>query len=231
MKSTGTIYWYGAGADVLMETTFANSEKASYTYFAGKRMAITYPNNETDFYQTDHLGNSRVVGSLAGNNVTDFYPFGGERVISTGTPTNYKFTGKERDSESGLDNFGARYNSSSLGRFMSPDPRTISLRKMIDAQQWSTFWPLLQKQGGMGGHSVATSNLGYDAFVLADDEELGGGGAPLRMLYVGGEFGQRDEDETAQVHARMGELQFRGVNGLLPIEQDVDVDQSRAAGY
>jgi RHS repeat-associated protein len=33
----------------------------------------------------------------------------------------YKFTGKERDSESGLDNFGARYASSSMGRFMSPD--------------------------------------------------------------------------------------------------------------
>jgi len=33
----------------------------------------------------------------------------------------YKFTGKERDSESGLDNFGARYDSSSMGRFMSPD--------------------------------------------------------------------------------------------------------------
>jgi len=32
------------------------------------------------------------------------------------------FTGKERDAESGLDNFGARYNSSSMGRFMSPDP-------------------------------------------------------------------------------------------------------------
>lgn len=34
----------------------------------------------------------------------------------------YKFTGKERDSESGLDNFGARYNASTMGRFMSPDP-------------------------------------------------------------------------------------------------------------
>src|SRR5436853_2979029 len=32
-----------------------------------------------------------------------------------------QLTGKERDSESGLDNFGARYDSSSLGRFMSPD--------------------------------------------------------------------------------------------------------------
>lgn len=33
----------------------------------------------------------------------------------------YKFTGKERDTESGLDNFGARYDASSLGRFMTPD--------------------------------------------------------------------------------------------------------------
>jgi RHS repeat-associated protein len=41
--------------------------------------------------------------------------------ISVGS-RGYKFTGKERDNESGLDNFGARYNASSLGRFMSPDP-------------------------------------------------------------------------------------------------------------
>jgi RHS repeat-associated protein len=33
----------------------------------------------------------------------------------------WKFTGKERGSETGLDNFGPRYNSSNLGRFMSPD--------------------------------------------------------------------------------------------------------------
>ncbi len=33
-----------------------------------------------------------------------------------------RYTGKERDSESGLDNFGARYMSSRMGRFMSPDP-------------------------------------------------------------------------------------------------------------
>jgi len=34
----------------------------------------------------------------------------------------YKFTGKERDNESGLDDFGARYYASTMGRFMSPDP-------------------------------------------------------------------------------------------------------------
>lgn len=33
-----------------------------------------------------------------------------------------RITGKERDSETGLDYFGARYNASNTGRFMSPDP-------------------------------------------------------------------------------------------------------------
>jgi RHS repeat-associated protein len=33
-----------------------------------------------------------------------------------------QFTGKERDAETGLDYFGARYFSSAQGRFTSPDP-------------------------------------------------------------------------------------------------------------
>jgi RHS repeat-associated protein len=47
---------------------------------------------------------------------------GSERVVSSATGSRYKFTGKERDSESGFDNFGARYYSSQYGRFLSPDP-------------------------------------------------------------------------------------------------------------
>jgi RHS repeat-associated protein len=36
--------------------------------------------------------------------------------------TEHHFTGKERDAESGLDYFGARYYASTAGRFLSPDP-------------------------------------------------------------------------------------------------------------
>ena len=48
-------------------------------------------------------------------------------------------TGKERDSESGLDNFGARYNASSMGRFMTPDPLHIMKQKLLDPQQWNMY--------------------------------------------------------------------------------------------
>jgi RHS repeat-associated protein len=71
---------------------------------------------------TDHLGSSRVVSDALGTilDYSDFYPFGGERIITSSSGNTYKFTGKERD-ESGLDNFGARYFASGMGRFMSPD--------------------------------------------------------------------------------------------------------------
>ena len=51
----------------------------------------------------------------------------------------YKFTGKERDAESGLDNFGARYFGSSLGRFMSADPFTVTPGRVIDPQQLNLY--------------------------------------------------------------------------------------------
>jgi len=48
----------------------------------------------------------------------------------------WHFTGKERDYESNLDNFGARYDASSLGRFMTPDPLG---GKLTDPQSLNRF--------------------------------------------------------------------------------------------
>ena len=58
---------------------------------------------------------------------------------SDSVPKNYKFTGKEGDAESGLDNFIKRYHASSLGRFMTPDPVGIMKQKLIDPQQWNMY--------------------------------------------------------------------------------------------
>jgi RHS repeat-associated protein len=48
-------------------------------------------------------------------------------------------TGKERDNESGLDYFGARYYASSMGRWMSPDPILITQQKMVGPQQRNIY--------------------------------------------------------------------------------------------
>jgi RHS repeat-associated protein len=49
-----------------------------------------------------------------------------------------KFTGKERDAETGLDYFGARYYGSALGRFTSPDEVFWGQHKE-DPQSWNLY--------------------------------------------------------------------------------------------
>jgi RHS repeat-associated protein len=50
----------------------------------------------------------------------------------------HKFTGKERDPESGLDYFGARYYASAHGRFASPDPLAKSASSPLP-QTWNRY--------------------------------------------------------------------------------------------
>jgi RHS repeat-associated protein len=49
-----------------------------------------------------------------------------------------RYTGKERDSESGLDYMDARYYGSTMGRFMSPDP-ILSSGHEEDPQTWNKY--------------------------------------------------------------------------------------------
>src|SRR5580693_1184655 len=54
-----------------------------------------------------------------------------------------RYTGKERDAESGLDYFGARYYASNMGRFMSPDwaakAEPVPYAKLDDPQSLNLY--------------------------------------------------------------------------------------------
>jgi RHS repeat-associated protein len=141
MKSNGTIYWYGANSASLVETDLTGDILRWYYFFNGQRVARQLYTNEVGFYMTDHLGNVRYLGGSANGYSIDYYPFGGIIVNSDIGDDRYQFTGKERDSESGLDNFGARYDSSSLGRFMSPDPLSRAGLPLDthDPQSWNAY--------------------------------------------------------------------------------------------
>jgi RHS repeat-associated protein len=122
-KSSGKLYWYGMSSDPIDETDLSGNLSYEFIFLGGQRIARRDSSNNVNYYFTDHLGTVRIITNAAGTILddSDFYPFGGERLITSSSGNSYKFTGKERDSESGLDNFEARYNSSSLGRFMSAD--------------------------------------------------------------------------------------------------------------
>jgi RHS repeat-associated protein len=91
--------------------------------YAAGQLVATYQNDQqgVHFYLTDWLGTRRVQTDYTGNpeQTCTSNPFG-DALPCVGA-TEHFFTGKERDSESGLDNFGARFFASTMGRFMSPD--------------------------------------------------------------------------------------------------------------
>ena len=72
----------------------------------------------------------------------EFAPFG-EELDTEATLNHYKFTGKERDTESGLDYFGARFYASTAGRFMSPDwsakAEPVPYSKLDDPQSLNLY--------------------------------------------------------------------------------------------
>ncbi|MBI2420250.1 MAG: RHS repeat-associated core domain-containing protein [Ignavibacteriales bacterium] len=79
-----------------------------------------------DSQRDKHLGSNRVTIDTTGTvlNAQDYYAFGEIlRSYNNSSPNErYYFTGKERDTETNLDYFGARYYDSELGRWLNVDP-------------------------------------------------------------------------------------------------------------
>ena len=78
----------------------------------------------TFFYHTDPAGTPLVMTDSSGNVVWrgEYKPFGEEIEITPEPENKLKFVGKEKDKETGLLYFGARYMEGKIGRFISPDP-------------------------------------------------------------------------------------------------------------
>jgi RHS repeat-associated protein len=57
-----------------------------------------------------------------------------------GPGSNYPFlTRKERDNETGLDFFGARYYANVQGRFTSVDPIKLTAERLVDPQRLNLY--------------------------------------------------------------------------------------------
>jgi RHS repeat-associated protein len=112
--------------------------------YPGGRHLGTYTNNTTYFHHADWLGTERARSTVSGSSCETItsLPFGDAQTTtgSCSDPSPMHFTGKERDSESGLDNFGARYDSSQYGRFMSADPNNEGgFDNEDDPQAWNGY--------------------------------------------------------------------------------------------
>ena len=117
------------------------------------------------YRMVNQLGSSVGLLSSAGAvlSTQDIAPFG--QIFAGGTGDIYQFTGKERDTESGLDYFGARYYGSSMGRFMSPDwaskPEAVPYSKLGDPQSLNLYSYVLNNplsRTDPDGHEVDLGN-------------------------------------------------------------------------
>jgi RHS repeat-associated protein len=96
-------------------------------------------------FHADHLGTPRIITDGAGTIISEhhYLPFGEEvppsnhNNVFNASNNSHRFTGHERDAETGLDYMHARYFGTSLGRFMVVDPGNDVV--LEDPQSWNKY--------------------------------------------------------------------------------------------
>jgi RHS repeat-associated protein len=146
------VYSYDGGGQRIKKVV--GNETTVFVYDGSGKMVAEYTinapantNPHTSYLTGDMLGSPRILTNASGNVISrrDFLPFG-EEIIGLGqrsaelgyNPDNVKqkYTSKERDDETSLDYFGARYYSSTYGRFTSVDQGTP---EPLDPQSWHRY--------------------------------------------------------------------------------------------
>lgn len=127
----------------------------------------------------DRLGSVTVEAGGDGGllRYEDFLPYGAPSVRAgpgAEPPLSFGFSGKERDAETGLDYFGARFYKATWGRWLTPDPLGeeggLNLYSYVeanpvsahDAHGYKKFLPLNRRAYGQAGKSFLQAGSGGD---------------------------------------------------------------------
>lgn len=107
------------------------------------------------FYHTDPAGTPLSMTNSAGTVVwkTDYKPFGEEYAVTETAVNDKRFVGKEKDKETGLSYFGARYEDARIGRFTGVDPV-----RAVDPQTSQTNEKLLLNPQRLNTYSYGLNN-------------------------------------------------------------------------
>jgi len=123
--------------------TFAPGNALYVIASAPSELEAPDPTLRIRYYHQDHLGSSSVLTDADGALIeeTAFYPFGIPRNEHRLRQIEeaYKFTQKERDRESGLHYFGARYLAGAISRFASVDPLYANMESAGDPQALNLY--------------------------------------------------------------------------------------------
>lgn len=173
-------------------TSSGTTRKRSYFYFGNLLVATRDdgPPVAWRYYSSDHLGTPRVVTSSTGSvlETHTYRPFG-EEVGGTFGLQPLKFAAMERDLASGNDYNHARYQSSTLGRFLSPD---VLGGKPEDPQTWNRYAyarnnPLkfVDPDGKAFDIFIDVVSIGYDIFDIGRSVARGESISGTQVLALG----------------------------------------------
>jgi RHS repeat-associated protein len=180
-----TWHIYGFGGELIAEypaNGATGSPSKEYGYRGGQLLIVGDSTN-VRWTVTDALGTPRIVAGKTGalSDVTrhDYLPFGEELYVGMGTGSirattmgygtggtndgiRKKFTGYERDDETGMDFAQARYYSSRQGRFTSPDEFTGGPDELFDfadiASENPTFYADLTEPQSLNKYQYCYNN-------------------------------------------------------------------------
>ena len=139
MGSTVVEYIVNPSGQVIHELNGSTGTFNAHYIRVGDQLVAEMANSTTYFVHADHLGSTRLVTNMSEGTAEnmDYLPFGEQ--IAGGSLTTHKFTGDERDSESTLDHTQFRQYSSSLGRWMTPDPAGLAVVDLNNPQSWNRY--------------------------------------------------------------------------------------------
>lgn len=211
-KSSGESYWGGGAGHALIESDNSGNPTAEYIYFLGRILARRdLPSGLLTYYFQDHLGSSAVLTDVQGNikQQYDYAPYGELHWQSGNDPNHYLFTGKERDTETGNDYFGARFYKSATARFLTPDwaaspeaipyantalPQTLNLYAYVSNNPVTGIDP----DGHMcmiNGHGLRECNSGNNDWIIGRDMDE----------TPGSDSGQQSGNSTQQPNNQSGQ--------------------------
>jgi len=117
--SNTTTYYIGTNFVHVVNSSGVFNE----TYYNDGKDLVARKDNEGNvfYYHPDHLGSTSIITNDTGDVVeeTSYLPFGD---VIDGGDSRYSYTGKEKDKDTSLMYYGARYYDPFLRHFVQPDP-------------------------------------------------------------------------------------------------------------
>jgi RHS repeat-associated protein len=171
-----TRFIYGVAGSLVAEYDGSSGSLTKEYVNGGGLQATITPTDGTRYTTSDNLGSPRIVTNSSAGVVSrnDYMPFGEEISNGVGGRTSgmgfgvadgvrQQFTGQERDNETGLDYFNARYFASSQGRFTTADPILIHEARINDPQQLNLY------SYARNCPNILTDSTGMDFLFDGDD--------------------------------------------------------------